>query len=135
MAHQKTFGIIKPDAVKGNHIGSILKAIADEGLILTGLQMVFLTPEMCKSFYHEHVTKGFYKELEDFMTEGAVVLMQLEGDDAINRWRNLMGSTNPAMAAEGTLRKRFGSSIGRNATHGSDSEKSASFEIDFFFPN
>jgi nucleoside-diphosphate kinase len=95
--------------------------------------MTRLTPEICKGFYHEHVGKGFYQELEDFMTEGPVVLMVLEGENAISRWRDLMGATNPANAAEGSLRKRFGASIGRNATHGSDKPEAAAFEVGYFF--
>ena len=92
-----------------------------------------LTPAICKGFYHEHVGKGFYGELETFMTEGPVALMVLEGENAILRWRDLMGATNPANAAEGTLRKRFGANIGRNATHGSDKPESAKFEVGYFF--
>lgn len=133
MAIERTFAIIKPDAVAAHHAGEILSAIEASGLVVRGLKRVRLTPELCKGFYHEHVGKGFYQELEDFMTEGPVVLMCLEGDNAILRWRDLMGATNPANAAEGTLRKRYGTNIGRNATHGSDKPESAAFEVGYFF--
>lgn len=133
MALERTFAIIKPDAVAAHHAGEILSAIEASGLVIRGLKRVSLTPVLCKGFYHEHVGKGFYQELEDFMTEGPVVLMCLEGEGAILRWRDLMGATNPANAAEGTLRKRFGTNIGRNATHGSDKPESAAFEVGYFF--
>ncbi len=133
MAVERTFAIVKPDAVKEAHTGEILSAIEHGGLAIKGLKMARLTPELCKGFYHEHVGKGFYQELEDFMTEGPVVLMVLEGENAIARWRDLMGATNPANADDGTLRKRFGASIGRNATHGSDKPESARFEVSYFF--
>ncbi|HET8714213.1 MAG TPA: nucleoside-diphosphate kinase [Holophagaceae bacterium] len=133
MAVERTFAIVKPDAVKDGHIGEIIAAIEQSGLAIKGLKMTRLTPQICKGFYHEHVGKGFYQELEDFMTEGPVALMVLEGENAILRWRDLMGATNPANAAEGTLRKRFGASIGRNATHGSDKPESAAFEVSYFF--
>lgn len=133
MAIERTFAIIKPDAVKDGHIGEILTAIERSGLKVNAMKATRLTPAICKGFYHEHVTKGFYQELEDFMTEGPVVIMTLEGENAIAAWRDLMGATNPANAAEGTLRKRFGANIGRNATHGSDAPASAAFEVGYFF--
>ena len=133
MALERTFAIAKPDAVKDGHVGEILSAIEQGGLKIVGLKLTRLTPAICKGFYHEHVGKGFYPELETFMTEGPVVLMVLEGENAILRWRDLMGATDPAKAAEGTLRKRFGASIGRNATHGSDKPESAMFEVGYFF--
>ncbi len=133
MALERTFAIVKPDAVKDGHIGEIISAIEGAGLRLVALKLTRLTPAICQGFYHEHVGKGFYAELEAFMTEGPVVLMALEGDNAILRWRDLMGATNPAAANEGTLRKRFGASIGRNATHGSDKPESAQFEVGYFF--
>jgi nucleoside-diphosphate kinase len=114
-------------------MGEILTAIEQSGLKIVGLKLTRLTPAICQGFYHEHVGKGFYAELEAFMTEGPVAIMVLEGENAILRWRDLMGATNPANAAEGTLRKRFGASIGRNATHGSDKPESAKFEVSYFF--
>ena len=133
MAFERTFAIVKPDAVKDGHIGEIISAIEQSGLKVAGLKLTRLTPAICQGFYHEHVSKGFYAELEAFMTEGPVVLMVLEGENAILGWRDLMGATNPANAAEGTLRKRFGANIGRNATHGSDAPESAKFEVSYFF--
>ncbi|MEY3314973.1 MAG: nucleoside-diphosphate kinase [Holophagaceae bacterium] len=133
MALERTFAIIKPDAVIAGVSGQILQAIEDSGLQIIGLKRTRLTPAICRGFYHEHVSKGFYPELEAFMIEGPVILMCLSGDDAIKRWRDLMGSTNPSNAAEGSMRKRFGTSIGRNATHGSDSPASAAFEVSYFF--
>ena len=133
MAVERTFAIIKPDAVQAGHIGDILGAIEASGLALRGLKLTRLTPAICQGFYHEHVTKGFYPELEAFMTEGPVVILCLEGEGAILKWRDLMGATDPAKAADGTLRKRFGTNIGRNATHGSDRPESAAFEVGYFF--
>ncbi|MFM1773329.1 MAG: nucleoside-diphosphate kinase [Acidobacteriota bacterium] len=133
MAQERTFAIIKPDAVAAGVSGQIIQAIEDSGLKIIGLKRMRLTTTICQGFYHEHTSKGFYAELEAFMTEGPVVLMCLSGDDAIKRWRDLMGPTNPSNASEGSLRKRFGTSIGRNATHGSDSPTSAAFEVSYFF--
>ena len=133
MAFERTFAIVKPDAVKDGHLGEIISAIEQGGLRIVGLKLTRLTSAICNGFYHEHVGKGFYPELEAFMTEGPVAIMVLEGENAILGWRELMGATNPANAAEGTLRKRFGASIGRNATHGSDKPESAKFEVGYFF--
>ena len=133
MALERTFAIVKPDAVKDGHIGEIISVIEQAGLKIVGLKLTRLTPAICQGFYHEHVGKGFYAELEAFMTEVPVAIMVLEGENAILRWRDLMGATNPANAAEGSLRKRFGASIGRNATHGSDKPESARFEVSYFF--
>jgi nucleoside-diphosphate kinase len=133
MPLERTFAIIKPDAVKDGHAGEIITTIERTGLEVVGLKLTRLTPAICQGFYHEHVGKGFYADLETFMTEGPVVIMVLEGENAILRWRDLMGATDPAKAAEGTLRKRFGANIGRNATHGSDKPESAKFEVSYFF--
>ena len=133
MAVERTFAIAKPDSVKDGHLGEILTAIEQGGLKIVAMKMAQLTPAICKGFYHEHVGKGFYQELEEFMTEGPVALMVLEGENAILGWRDLMGATNPEKADAGTLRKRFGANIGRNATHGSDAPESAKFEVSYFF--
>ena len=133
MAIERSFAILKPDTVKDGHMREIITAIEQGGLKINAMKLTRLTPALCKGFYHEHVTKGFYQELEDFMTEGPLVIMTLEGENAIVKWRDLMGATNPANAAEGTLRKRFGANIGRNATHGSDAPASAAFEVGYFF--
>ena len=133
MALERTFAIVKPDAVQAGHTGEIIAAIEASALRVVGLKLTRLTPALCQGFYHEHVGKGFYAELEAFMCEGPVVLLVLEGEGAILRWRDLMGATNPAQAADGTLRQRFGTHIGRNATHGSDKPESARFEVSYFF--
>ena len=133
MPLERTFAIIKPDAVKDGHAGEIITTIEQNGLKVVGLKLTRLTPSICQGFYHEHVGKGFYADLQAFMTEGPVVIMVLEGENAILRWRDLMGATDPAKAAEETLRKRFGANIGRNATHGSDKPESAQFEVSYFF--
>ena len=133
MTLERTFAIVKPDAVQAGHAGEIIAAIEASGLRVVGLKLTRLSPALCQGFYHEHVGKGFYAELEAFMCEAPVVLMVLEGEGAILRWRDLMGATNPAQAADGTLRQRFGTHIGRNATHGSDKPESARFEVSYFF--
>jgi len=133
MSNERTFAIIKPNAVLAGRVGQILSEIERSALTLRGMRLARLTPEICKEFYQEHVGKAFYPTLEAFMVEGPVVLLCLEGENAIVRWRDIMGATDPAKAAEGTLRARFGESITRNATHGSDSPASAQRELGFFF--
>ena len=133
MSTEQTFGIIKANAVQNGHVGGILTAIEGAGFKLKGMRMARLTPAICKGFYAEHVGKGFYPDLEAFMTEGPVVLLCLERENAILAWRELMGATDPAKAAEGTLRKVYGESLSRNATHGSDSPESAARELAYFF--
>ena len=130
---ERTFAIIKPDAVAAGNIGAIVSMIEGAGLKLRALRMQQLTRREAEGYYEEHRGKGFFEELIAFMTEAPVVMMSLEGDGAILKWRDLMGATNPANAAEGTVRKRFGASMGRNATHGSDSPASAAREIGWFF--
>jgi len=133
MGIERTFAIIKPNAVKNGKVGQILCEIERAELALRGMRLARLTPEVCTEFYAEHVGKPFYPTLEAFMVEGPVVLLCLEGENAIARWRDLMGATDPAKAAEGTLRAKFGESHTRNATHGSDSPASAARELGFFF--
>jgi len=133
MTTERTFAIIKPNAVKAGHAGEIISEIERAGLALKGMRLARLTSEVCQEFYAEHVAKPFYPSLEAFMVEGPVVLMCLEGENAILRWRDLMGATNPAQAAPGSLRARFGEDHTRNATHGSDSPASAVRELGFFF--
>jgi nucleoside-diphosphate kinase len=133
MPIERTFAIIKPNAVQAGKAGLIISEIESSGLTIRGMRLARLTPELCKEFYAEHVSKPFYPDLEAFMVEGPVVLLCLEGEDAIVRWRDLMGATNPAKAAPGTLRARFGEDHTRNATHGSDSPASAVRELGFFF--
>ncbi len=131
---ERTLGIIKPDAVAKSVSGQIIARIESEGLKILGLRMVRLTRHQAEQFYAVHKDKPFYAELVQFMTSGPVITMALEADDAVLRWRTIMGATNPAAAAEGTLRRTFAESVQRNAVHGSDSQENAAIEIAFFFP-
>ena len=133
MALERTFSIIKPDAVAAGHIGPILEQIEESGLRIIGMRLVQLTQERAEAFYAVHAERPFYSSLVEFMTSGPVVVSCLEGDDAILRYRELMGATNPEEAAEGTLRKRFAANIERNAVHGSDAPETAQQEVAFFF--
>jgi nucleoside-diphosphate kinase len=133
MAHQQTFSIIKPNAVNKNVIGSVIAQFEENNLKIAAAKMVRLTAEQCNEFYAEHIGKPFFEELVQFMTSGPVVLMVLSGENAIERNREIMGKTNPADAAEGTIRKKYGDSVGQNAVHGSDSPTSAEREINIFF--
>ncbi|MFV8756767.1 nucleoside-diphosphate kinase [Nannocystaceae bacterium ST9] len=130
---QRTFAAIKPDAVAAGHQGAIISAIQESGLKVVALKSLRLSETQAKGFYHVHAARPFFGDLVRFMTEGPIVAMVLEGDDAIQRWRDLMGPTNPANAPDSALRKRFGTSIERNATHGSDAEATAAFEMGYFF--
>ncbi len=130
---QLTLGIVKPDAVGKQHLGSIVRMAEEGGLSVVGLRMLHMSRSQAEGFYHVHQAKPFFGSLTDFMSEGPSVVMALRGENAIVRWREIMGATNPAQAEEGTLRKLFGESIERNAAHGSDSPESASFEIGYFF--
>jgi nucleoside-diphosphate kinase len=130
---ERTFGIIKPDAVASGHIGGILSKITENGFSVRGLKMLRLSQAQAEAFYEVHKARPFYGSLVKFMTEGPVVVMVLERDEAIAKWREVMGATNPANAAEGTVRKQFAESIERNAVHGSDAPETAAVEIPFFF--
>ena len=130
---EQTFAIIKPDAVKAGHTGGIIRMIEDAGFRIRGLKMTRLTKQQAEGFYEVHRERPFYGSLVTFMTEGPVVVMVLERENAIKHWRDTMGATNPANAAEGTIRKRFAESIERNAVHGSDAPETARVEIPFFF--
>lgn len=134
MATEKTFAIVKPDAVEKNHIGGILAMIEKSGLTIRALKMMHMTRPIAEGFYHVHKARPFFGELVEFMTRGRCVVMVLEGEGAIAKWRELMGATDPAKAADGTVRKLFGANVGENATHGSDGADTAKFEIGFFFP-
>jgi nucleoside-diphosphate kinase len=131
---ERTFSIIKPDAVRAQNTGAILQAIEDAGLRIVALRMVSLRREQAEQFYAVHRERPFYGSLCAFMTSGPIVVSALEGDDAIARYRKLMGDTNPASAADGTLRKRFATDIEQNAVHGSDGPDTAKAELSFFFP-
>ena len=130
---ERTLGIIKPNATKKNVTGKIIAMWEDAGLRVVGLKRTWLTPAQAEGFYAEHLGKPFFGNLVEFMTSGPVVLAALEGEDAIQGNRRLMGATNPAEAAEGTIRKLYADSFTENAVHGSDSPASAEREINFFF--
>ena len=128
-----TLGIIKPDAVKRNLVGKIVTKIEFSGLILRGMKVVKLTKEEAQRFYAVHESKPFYNSLVEFMTSGPVVVMVLGGHGAIERWRDLMGATDPAKAKYNTIRREFGTSVEKNVVHGSDSPETAKAEVAFFF--
>lgn len=128
-----TFGIIKPDAVKKGHAGKIIDRILGAGFKIRGMKLIHQTKRQAEGFYEVHRGKGFYEELTEFMSSGPCVVLALENENAVKAWRDLMGATNPAEAAEGTLRKEFAGSIGENAVHGSDSDENAAIEIAYFF--
>jgi nucleoside-diphosphate kinase len=130
---ERTFAIIKPDAVAACQAGEILAAIEKAGFRVTGMKMKRLSRIEAEGFYAVHKERPFFQSLVKFMTEGPAVVMVLEAPNAIAKWRELMGATNPANAAEGTLRKRFAQSIERNCVHGSDAQETAAVEVPFFF--
>lgn len=130
---ERTFAIIKPDAVASGKAGAILAEIEKAGFRIRGMKMTPLSQAQAEGFYAVHRERPFFKSLVTFMTEGPVIVLVLEREDAIAKWREVMGATNPANAAEGTIRKRFAESIERNATHGSDAPETAAVEIPFFF--
>ena len=130
---ERTLAIIKPDAVEKGVIGEIITRIERSGFTIVAAKMLHLTPAEAGGFYAVHRERPFYASLCAFMTRGPVLVMVLQGDGAIARWRELMGATDPAKAAAGTIRKDFASSIEANAVHGSDSAESAAFEIAYFF--
>jgi nucleoside-diphosphate kinase len=130
---ERTFAIIKPDAFAAGHAGKILARIYAEGFRVVGLKKIYMSKVEAQGFYYVHKERPFFDELTDFMSSGPCIVMVLEAESAIRKWRDLMGATNPAEAVEGTLRKEFGVSIGENATHGSDALDTAAFEIPYFF--
>ncbi len=130
---EHTLAILKPDSVRRNLIGQILTQIEAAGLNIRALRRLTLSRKQAEAFYDVHKERPFYASLCDYMTSGPVVVAVLEGDRAIERWRDLMGATDPAKAAEGTIRKKFGQNIEQNATHGSDAKETAAREIAFFF--
>ena len=133
MASELTFSIIKPDAVRKNNIGEILARFESAGLKIVAARLEHLSSEKAQGFYAEHEGKPFFEDLIKFMTSGPCLLQVLEGENAINLNRELMGATNPQEAIEGTIRRDFAESIDANAVHGSDSPASAKREIEFFF--
>ena len=130
---ERTFAIIKPDAVARHLAGDILKRVEASGLRVVGLRLTQLSRAEAESFYAVHKERPFYKSLCDYMTSGPVIVAVLAGEGAIKRWRDLMGATDPAKAAPGTIRKDFGQNVEQNATHGSDAPETAANEIAFFF--
>jgi nucleoside-diphosphate kinase len=130
---ERTFAIIKPDAVAAGQAGEILTVIQKAGFRIAGMKMKRLSQIEAENFYGVHKERPFYSGLVKFMTEGPVVVLALEAPDAIKKWRDTMGATNPANAAEGTIRKMFATSIERNCVHGSDAPETAAVEIPFFF--
>ncbi len=133
MAVTRTFSIIKPDATRRNLTGAVTKMLEDAGLHVVASKRIQMTKEQAEGFYAVHKERPFFGELVDFMISGPVVVQVLEGEDAVKRNRDVMGATNPADAADGTIRKAFAESIEANSVHGSDSDENARIEIDFFF--
>ena len=130
---QRTLSIIKPDATAKGVIGPILARFEEEGLRICAMKKIHMSKRVAEGFYAVHEERPFFGELTDFMSSGPCVVLVLEGDDAIQRNRDIMGKTNPADAAPGTLRKLYASSIGENAVHGSDAPETAATEIAYFF--
>jgi len=130
---QRTFSIIKPDAVRNGHAGAILAEIEKAGFKLVAIKKLSISKDHARGFYHVHAARPFFDGLCDFMSSGALFLMVLERENAITELRKLMGATNPANAEEGTIRRKFAGSIQENAIHGSDAEDTAAFEIGYWF--
>lgn len=130
---ERTFAIIKPDAVSKRVAGRILARIEEAGFVVRAMRMIRLSKREAEGFYHVHKERPFFGGLTDFMSSGPCIVMCLEAPDAIRKWRELMGATDPAKAGAGTLRKEFGASIDNNATHGSDAPDTAAFELGYFF--
>jgi nucleoside-diphosphate kinase len=133
MAVERTFAIIKPDAVKRNLTADILSRVHKAGFHIIAIKSLRLTKTQAEGFYHVHKARPFFGELTDFMSGGKAVVMVLEAEGAIAKWRDTMGATDPAKAAPGTIRKELGESIQYNCTHGSDAHDTAAFEISYFF--
>ena len=132
---QRTLSIIKPDAVTRNITGKVNSMIEESGLKIVAQKLIRLTPKQAEEFYAEHKDKAFFTSLVEIMCSAPVVVQVLQGEDAVARYRKIMGATNPAVAEEGTIRKTFALSIDRNTVHGSDSLESAKREVSFFFSN
>lgn len=130
---QRTLCMIKPDAVKRNLAGAVLAMIQESGLKVVGMKMLQLSRREAERFYEVHKERPFYGSLTEYMSSGPIVAVALEGEDAIARYRKLMGATNPANAEEGTIRKKYAESVEANSVHGSDAPETAAVEIAFFF--
>ena len=133
MATNRTFTMIKPDGVENGHIGGILNMITEGGFRIVAMKLTQLTVADAKEFYSVHAERPFYGELVEFMTRGPIVAAILEKDNAVEDFRTLIGATNPANAEEGTIRKKYATSMGENAVHGSDSDENAAIEVAFHF--
>ena len=133
MAGNKTFTIIKPDAFKASYSGPIIEIIESAGFIIKNMRLVEMDSTMASKFYAVHKERPFFSRLCDYMWSGPIIVIELEKENAVSDFRKLIGSTNPEEAEEGTIRKRYASSIEANAIHGSDSDENAQIEIDFFF--
>jgi nucleoside-diphosphate kinase len=133
MGAERTLAIIKPDAVEKNAVGAILKSIQDSGLRVIGLKMIQLTEQQARGFYAVHKARPFFGDLVKFMTSGPVVVVALEGEGAVARWRELMGPTDSTKAPKGTIRGEWGTNVERNASHGSDAAETARVELAYFF--
>ena len=131
---ERTFAIIKPDAVKSRYAGKIIQRIEEAGFTIRAIQMRHLSVKEAEGFYAVHRERPFFASLTKFMSSGPCIVMALEADGAIKKWRDLMGATDPGKAEAGTLRKEFGASIENNATHGSDAPETAAYELGYFFP-
>ena len=133
MSGNKTFTMIKPDAVESGNMGNIIQMITEAGFTIKAMKLTQLSTLQAEEFYAVHAERPFYGELVEYMTSGPIVAAVLEKDNAVVDFRNLIGTTDPAEAAEGTIRKRYAESKGRNAVHGSDSDENANIECDFHF--
>jgi nucleoside-diphosphate kinase len=129
----RTFAMIKPDAVQSGNVGNIIAHIQKAGFRILGMKLTQISMPQAQKFYEVHSARPFYGELTEFMSSGPSVVLALESDDAVQKWRDTIGATDPAEAAEGTIRKLFAESKGKNAVHGSDSDENAAIEIAFFF--
>jgi len=132
---QRTFAMIKPDAVAAKNSGKIIDLIEKNGFTIVGMEKIQLSKEKASEFYSVHKERPFFGELVEFVISGPVIVMALEKENGVLAWRDLMGATDPLKAAEGTIRKIFGKNIGNNATHGSDAVETAHVELGLFFPN
>lgn len=135
MAQEITFAMIKPDAVAAKNSGKIIDIIEQNGFTIVGLQKINMSKTQANQLYAVHKERPFFGEMVNFITSGPVIIMALKKENAIKAWRDLMGATNPAQAEEGTVRAKFGKSIGENATHGSDAQETAAAELSIFFPD
>ena len=132
---EKTLSIVKPDGVKKNLVGEVIRRFEQNGLRIAAIKMLAMSKDEAKGFYIVHKERPFYESLTHFMSEGPIVVMVIEGENVISKVRELMGATNPKDASPGTIRADFGSDIEHNIVHGSDSKESAAFEIPYFFPS